>query len=201
MLPSLRSVPPPGPSSPARAATVEIEELRLVGRIGAGEMQAFEALYRLYHPRLTRFLDRMTRRPALVDEALNDTFLVVWHGACGFGARSKVSTWIFGIAYRKALKALRRFDVPLADEEADAPIEPGPEQRCSDAELKLVLLRTLDRLSPEHRAVVDLAYFHGLDYREIAEVADCPVNTVKTRMFYARRQLKALLPGPREDWL
>ena len=189
--------------SPARAALNDREEARLMARVAVGDLRAFDSLYRAYHPRLTRFVDRMTRRPALAGEVLNDTLLVVWHRAGSFNGSSKVSTWIFGIAYRKTLKALRQLDEPVEGDDADQRIEPGagPEQRVGDAELRAALSGALAGLSPAHRAVVDLAYFHGLGYREIAEIADCPEDTVKTRMFHARRRLKALLPGRKEDWL
>ena len=98
----------PSPALPGDAT--ERAEVRLLGAIAAGERHAFEMLYRAYHPRLTRFLDRMTRRPALVEEVLDDTMLVVWRRADRYNGRSKVSTWIFAIAYRTALKALQRLD-------------------------------------------------------------------------------------------
>ena len=183
--------------------SVETAEITLIGRIATGELCAFDALYRVYHPRLQRFLERLTRRPAMVDELLNDTLLVVWHSASRFNGQSKVSTWIFAIAYRKAMKALRQLDEPLESEATDyreAPT-PGPEQLASHQQLHAALTRAIDCLSPEHRAVVDLTYFHGLSYGEIAAIADCPVDTVKTRMFYARRKLKTLLAGGLEDWL
>lgn len=178
-------------------------EARLIGRIAAGELPAFEALYRDYRPRLMRFLDRMTRRPSLVEELLDDTMLVVWSRAGSYNGRSKVSTWIFAIAYRKALKALKRVDDAVEDEQMEQheASGPGPEQQVGQMELRGLLARALDSLSAEHRAVVDLTYFHGIGYREIAEIVDCPVDTVKTRMFHARRRLKALLSGRLEDWL
>jgi len=95
------------------------EELRLLESIRAGDRQAFEQLYRLYHPRLTRFLMNLVRRPQLVEEVLNDTLMVVWERADSFNGASKLSTWIFGIGYRKAMKALRRQQDPLDDPEAD----------------------------------------------------------------------------------
>jgi RNA polymerase sigma factor (sigma-70 family) len=188
---------------PAAADAAERAEARLIERIAAGELRAFEALYRAYHPRLTRFLDRVTRRPGLVEELLNDTMLVVWRRAASYNGRSKVSTWIFAIAYRKALKALARADDSVPDDAVDAPAspEPGPDEQLGRRELRALLVRALDELSAEHRAVVDLTYFHGFAYREIAHVVDCPVDTVKTRMFHARRRLKALLAGRLEGWL
>jgi RNA polymerase sigma-70 factor (ECF subfamily) len=181
----------------------ELVEARLVGRIAAGDLASFEALYRAYHPRLTRFLERVTRRPGLVEEVLDDTMLVVWKRASSYNGRSKVSTWIFAIAYRKALKALHRLDDSVADDDAalrESP-DPGPDEQLGRRELRQVLVHAMDALSPQHRAVVDLTYFHGIGYREIAHIVDCPVDTVKTRMFHARRRLKTLLAGRVEGWL
>jgi RNA polymerase sigma factor (sigma-70 family) len=188
-------------ASPKRSA--EDADVALVRRVVAGDLQAFEALYRLYHPRLDRFLSLMTTRRTVVEEALNDTMHVVWRRCDTYNQQSKVSTWIFAIAYRKALKALQRLDEPVEDEDADLQMsdEPGPEQQLGQQQMNELLLGALDALSAEHRAVVDLTYFHGADYREIALIVDCPVATVKTRMFHARRRLKALLAGRMEDWL
>ena len=184
------------------AQRVEHDEVRLISRIAAGELRAFEELYRVYYPRLTRFLERVIRRPGIVEEVLNDTMLVVWHRANGYNGRCKVSTWIFAIAYRKALKALQRFDEPVADDgEKRADDGPGPDEQVGRWQLREALTKALDGLSAEHRAVVDLTYFHGMGCREIAEIVACPVDTVKTRMFHARRRLKTLLTGTLEDWL
>ena len=145
----------------------------------------------------------MLRRPALVGEVLNDTLMVVWNRADTYNGRSKVSTWIFAIAYRKALKALRRVDEPMEDTFAErrGSDAPGPEQQLGQSQVRTLLIEALGDLSHDHRTVVDLAYFHELGYREIAEIMDCPVDTVKTRMYHARRNLKARLPGQLTDWL
>lgn len=199
----LQQGPVPLSSSSAPPAFAEEAESRLIAHVAGRDLAAFEALYRAYHPRLTRFLDRVTRRPGLVEEVLNDTMFVVWNAAARFSGESKVSTWIFAIAYRTALKALRRVDATFgADDaglEAMESAEPGPEEQFARRELRAALLHALDGLSPAHRAVVDLTYFHGMGYRDIAAVVDCPVDTVKTRMFHARRRLRSLLAG--QDWL
>ena len=88
-----------------RAEGSEANEVRLIGQIAGGDRLAFTQLYRAYFPRLTRFLDRMTRKPTLIEEIINDTLLVVWQKAASFNHTSKVSTWVFAIAYRKALKS------------------------------------------------------------------------------------------------
>ncbi|MBS0444310.1 MAG: sigma-70 family RNA polymerase sigma factor [Proteobacteria bacterium] len=195
--------------SPARergktaAQPSEDEEVRLIRRTAGGELRAFEALFRLYHPRVSRFLERVTRRPSLVEELLNDTMLVVWRRADSYNGASKVSTWIFAIAYRKALKALKHHDEPMEDGAADERPGPGPspEQYLVRDQSRAALARALDDLSAAHRAVIALTYFHDMGYQEISEIVDCPVDTVKTRAFHARRRLKLLLAGSLEDWL
>jgi len=179
------------------------DDARLIARIVTGDRRAFEALYRLYYPRLSHFLIRMLRRPTVVEEVLNDTLLIVWNKAETYNGLSKVSTWIFAIAYRRALKALRRVDDPMEDTFAEyrESGEPGPEQLLGRSQVSVLLTEALTGLSNDHRTVVDLAYFHEMGYREIAEIMDCPVDTVKTRMYHARRNLRASLSGQLTDWL
>jgi len=179
------------------------DERELLARVAAGDLQAFERLYRLYQPRLSRFLTTLLRRPQLIEEVLDDTMMVVWQTADRFRGSSKPSTWIFAIAYRKAHKARLRWPDPVEDSEHDIRIsdEPAPDEGLHHRTLHDSLMRAMDQLSADHRAVVDLTYFHGLGYREIAEIVDCPVDTVKTRMFHARRRLKQALGGKLRDWL
>jgi RNA polymerase sigma-70 factor (ECF subfamily) len=193
----------PAPRPPGWGRTSELDEQRLLQGVVARQVPAFDALYRCYHPRLSRFLDRMTHRPDLVEELLNDTMFVVWMRAATYNGQSKVSTWIFAVAYRKALKALQGQDDPVADDDVDRRESEGqgPEQLLGQRQLREGLLSAMAKLSPEHRAVIDLTYFHGADYREIAQIVDCPEATVKTRMFHARRRLRGLLTGALENWL
>jgi RNA polymerase sigma-70 factor (ECF subfamily) len=179
------------------------DEARLLRRVAEKDVRAFEALYRIYHPRLTRFVVHLIRRPALAEEVLDETMLAVWARPEGYDGSCKVSTWIFAIAYRKALNAIRRDNPPVEDPRSAerASDEPGPEQRLGDRQVGAVLASAMAGLSPDHRAVVDLTYFHEMGYREISEIMDCPVDTVKTRMFHARRHLRRALPGALSDWL
>ena len=178
-------------------------ELRLLAQIRAGDAAAFEELYRLYHPRLTRFLLRFIRRPQLAEEVLNDTLMVVWERADTFQGTSKLSTWIFGIAYRKAMKGLRRHDEPVEDRDLEllASEAAGPEDAMGQNRAQILLKQAMNELSADHQMVLDLTYYHEMGYREIAEIMDCPVDTVKTRMFHARRHLKKRLAGELEDWV
>ena len=178
-------------------------EAFLVSRILARDRRAFQELYESYRPKLSHFVMRLVKRPPLVEEVVNDTMMVVWDGLERFKGESKLSTWVFAIAYRKGMKALTRNDDPVEDNmlEAVASSQPGPEQNAADVQRQISLRRAMDQLSADHRAVVDLTYFHEMGYREISEIMDCPVDTVKTRMFHARRHLKTLLSGDSSDWL
>jgi len=169
------------------------DEARLLRQVAGGDRAAFRALFFVYHRRLARFLHRMIRERESVEELVNDTMLVVWQRAADFRGASRPSTWILGIAYRRALKALERASArptePLESwtEHVDA-AEADP--LAAAAERSQWIDQALDALSPEHRLVIELAYYMGLSCEEIAGVAECPVATVKTRMFYARQRLR-----------
>ena len=187
-----------GAAIPAASAGVtDANDVRLIGQVAAGDRQAFEVLYRRYFPRLTRFLHGMTRSVPLIEEIVNDTLLVVWQKARTFDGSCKASTWIFAIAYRKACKAIKALDEPL-DLDPDL-LEGDPDQQPEHAldrkHVQRMINAALDDLPAPQRAVVHLTYHHEMGYADIAAIMNCPVNTVKTRMFHARRRLKLLLAG------
>jgi len=193
-------------ASPPRAGAARaegVEERELIERVRGRELAAFERLYRLYQPRLTRFLSNVVQRPQVLEEVVDDTMMVVWETAGNFRGASKLSTWIFSIAYRKALKARVRWPDPVEEDPRDnrTSDEPGPDVQLEHDRLHDTLVAAMDSLSADHRAVVDLTYFHSMGYREIAEIMNCPVDTVKTRMFHARRRLREALGGTSADWL
>jgi RNA polymerase sigma-70 factor (ECF subfamily) len=179
-------------------------DLALLERIGNGDRKALHSLYTTYYHPLLRFIYRITGRLDLAQEGVNDVMLVVWRSGRSFGRRSTVSTWIMGIAYRKAFK-LKAASRRWTDRFAGAPFEDvlersdGLAEQSDDGDLRDLLDEALRHLSAEHRAVVELTYFYGCSYEEIAAIAACPVNTVKTRMFHARAKLKKLLPALGKD--
>lgn len=188
----------------ADAARAEgADERELIERVRGRELAAFERLYRLYRPRLTRFLSNVVQRPQVLEEVVDDTMMVVWETAGNFRGASKLSTWIFSIGYRKALKARVRWPDPVEEDPRDnrTSDEPAPDEQLQQDRLHDALVTAMDSLSPDHRAVVDLTYFHSMGYREIAEIMHCPVDTVKTRMFHARRRLREAIGGTSADWL
>jgi RNA polymerase sigma-70 factor (ECF subfamily) len=174
---------------------VSTNETHLIGLVADGDLHAFELLYRHYFSKLTRFLHRITWQPDLIEEIVNDTMLVVWQRAWAFDGSCQLSTWIFAIAYRTALKALRGRDEAVAFDFETAPDETAliPEEQAQRDETRDELRQALGFLPFEQRTVVCLTYFHELGYEEIAAIMNCPVNTVKTRMFHARRRLETLL--------
>lgn len=188
-------------TSARRARSAEPEEAHLVSRVAQGDEVAFEVLFRRYQPRLRRVVERMTRRSHLVDEILNDTMLVVWRKAHTFNLRSKVSTWIIGIALRRGLKALVTRDeaTGLDPDDIAMPAECEPESQLLQREMQVRLRGALGALPAQQRAVMELTFYEGYTYREIATQIGCPVDTVKTRVFHARRRLKELLAERREE--
>jgi len=175
----------------------DAEHLALLKRIAVKDRVAFEKLYKRMHPQLTRYLSRMLRRPELVEEVVSDTLFVVWEKASGFEGRSKVSTWITGISYLKGIKALdklKKMPEQNAEEIHEYDDLADSHNLISKIGLDEWLASGLDRISADQRSVVELTYFSGHSYQEIAEIMNCPVNTVKTRMFHARKRLAKLLP-------
>lgn len=188
---------PPSPSSATLAAKASASaDLALIRRIAEQERSALEALYYAYHRRLSRFLGRMTRRQDLVDEAINDTFYIVWQKAAEFRGESQVSTWLMGIAYRCTLKTLRQGgsgpmeSMPLEEDE-----QQGSSEVAAAHELLDWVSKGLAYLPEEQRMTMELAYCLGHSLEEIAAIMDCPVSTVKARMFHARMKLRNLLPA------
>jgi len=170
-------------------------EACLIARVAGGDRRAFEALYRAYHPRLTRFLRRMTQSAALIDEIVNDTLLAVWRKAATFDGSSKVSTWVFAIGYRRACNALRALDEPVEtlDDDREGLDSHRPDWQLDQQRLAHAVDAALATLPLAQRAAFQLTFYHDMSYTEIAEIMECPVNTVKTRMFHTRKRLAALL--------
>jgi RNA polymerase sigma-70 factor (ECF subfamily) len=165
----------------------------LLAAVAAGSRQALEELYLSYHRRLARFLSRFTPRYENVEEIINDTFMVVWQNAKDFRYASQVSTWIIGIAYRTALKSVRR----QKNHTAAQSLDDYPEQTVDptfETEVQDWLKHGMSRLPAEQRLTLELAYHMGHSLEEIAVITECPVGTVKARMFHAREKLRQSLP-------
>jgi RNA polymerase sigma-70 factor (ECF subfamily) len=179
-------------SVPAKACSAESDSELLIA-IAAGSRRALEELYLGYQRRLARFLSRFTQRSENIEEIINDTFMVVWRNANDFRSASQVSSWIFGIAYRTALKSIRRQKSHSAarsfDECREQTVDP-----VLETELQDWVMHGLNRLPDEQRLAMELAYHMGHSLIEIAEITGVPIGTVKARMFHARQKLRQYLP-------
>ena len=162
-------------------------ELALLKRVAQRDRDAISDLYQLYHPRLFKFVFGLTHSYTTADELVNDIMLIVWQQAGAFRGDSKVSTWIFGIAYRQAIRSLtRRRKAPSQHAHAE---EPAYDDRV-EVETRDWVWRGLHTLPYPQQLSMVLVFYYGLSYQETAEVAGCSVNTIKTRMFHARRKLR-----------
>jgi RNA polymerase sigma-70 factor (ECF subfamily) len=167
----------------------------LLQRMSAGDRAALGVLYRSYHGRLCRFLSRLTRRADVIEEAINDCFWIAWQKAGSFHGDSRVSTWIMGIAYRCGLKALRQHGDEPVDDDAMPEDRMPSHDPDDDRELRDWLGKGLDRLSVDQRVVIELVYGVGHSLDDVAVIMQCPVGTVKARLFHARVKLRNVLPA------
>ena len=152
---------------------------------------AMETLYRHYQDRLVPFLYRLTHDRALIEETYNEVMLKVWRKAHQYKGQSMVSSWIFSIGYRTCLRMIKkaqRGEFASSDSLAfDAAHEGDNPLR------ERMVHQALGQLSPDHRMVLELAYFQGLATQEIAQIVGRPVNTVKTRLHHARNKMRDIL--------
>lgn len=185
--------------SETKAKIENDEDLAALKRIAAGDVEAFQALYRRYQPKTYRFIYALLRDEQYTEEVTNDVMMVVWKNASDFRGEAKVSTWIMGIAHRMGCKQIERLKRERLRKEK---LQESDWQNVDDHAKQLMdaqwLDSGLDRLSVDHRMVVELSLHIGHSYEEISEIVGCPVNTVKTRMFHAKRQLQQHLKEMKE---
>ena len=168
----------------------------LIGRIATGDRLAMQVLFARYHVRVFRFVVRLVRDEATAEDVISEVFLDVWRQAGRFEGRSTVSTWLLAIARFKAISTLRRrLDGELDEETASAIEDPtdDPGTALEKKDKSAMIRKCLLGLSAEHREIIDLVYYHEKSVGEVAEIVGIPENTVKTRMFYARKRLAELL--------
>ncbi|HEY88245.1 MAG TPA: sigma-70 family RNA polymerase sigma factor [Thermoflexia bacterium] len=177
---------------PVDDSSADVELLALSSR---GDADAFELLYQRHNRALYNYLLRLIHRPTVAEELLQEVFLAAWKAAAKFRGEAKVKNWLFRIAHHRAVSWLRRNreEFTLDDEIPNEPVTSQAERSVEDSWRIEQLHIALDKLSPTHRAVLELAFFHEMNYAEIAKIMGCPIGTVKSRMSYARRNLSAHL--------
>jgi len=179
-----------------RRQASDTSDVALLRSISAGDKHAMRILFTRHNVRVFRFLLRFVADRSVAEELVSEVFLDVWRQAGRFEGRSEVTTWVLAIARYKALSALRRRSTEELGEDVAAAIEDpkdGPEVTIRNRQTSEILLDCLKELSPAHREVIDLVYYHEKSIDEVAEIAGIPPNTVKTRMFYARKRIAELM--------
>jgi RNA polymerase sigma-70 factor (ECF subfamily) len=185
----------PAAGSSSRVASACSDDM-LVARIAGGDRLAMQILFARHRVAVYRWLVRIARDEALAEDLLSEVFLDVWRQAAKFQARSSVSTWLLAIARYKALSARRRrVDAELTEAIATTIADSGddPELALQKKTRDELLRRALAKLPAEHSGVIDLVYYHGKSVRDVADILGIPEATVKSRMFYARKKLAALM--------
>jgi RNA polymerase sigma-70 factor, ECF subfamily len=168
-------------------------DVALIDAIAHRDQLAFRELHARYYHGIARFVRATTCRPDLVNEITNDTLWVVWQGATRFRRESKVSTWIMGIARNLSLAALRSFRRRRENASGGLEEEQGYEP-WSQTDVAEWLWEALARLPAQQCTVLKMFYGLGQSCEEISQALNCPLGTVKTRMFHGRRNLRELLP-------
>jgi RNA polymerase sigma-70 factor, ECF subfamily len=168
----------------------------LIKQIADGNKLAMRALFARHQVRVYRFALRIVRDTALADDVVSEVFIDAWQHAGRFEGRSTVSTWLLGITRHKALTAANRRQTESIDSEtAMNVVDPGntPEAELGQKDTGAVIRRCVASLTAEHAEIIDLVYYQEKSIKEIVEILGIPENTVKTRMFYARKRLAALV--------
>jgi RNA polymerase sigma-70 factor, ECF subfamily len=184
------------------SAKLSASDEDLIGRIAQGDRLAMQVLFARHQVRLYRFVLRFVRSQSAAEDVVSEVFLDVWRQADRFERRSAVSTWLLAIARFKALSSMRRKPDEELDEETAGAIEDGsddPEVSVQKKDKGEALRACLQKLSPEHREVIDLVYYHEQSVEDVARIVGIPEATVKTRMFYARKQMSKLLKAAGVD--
>ena len=181
-------------SGQGRAASPSDETL--IKQIAAGDKSALHVFFTRHHVKVYRFILRIVRDASLAEDTVNETFIDAWRHADRYAGRASVASWLIGIARHRALDAARRRPTESLDSEAaQNAIDPAhdPEAELGRKDTGAVVRDAIAALSREHAEIIDLVYYQEKSIREIAEILGIPESTVKTRMFYARKRLAALV--------
>ncbi len=173
------------------------DEIAWIRQVAQGDEGAFGRLFRCYAPRIFRFALSYLNDRSQAEEVVQETMIAVWKSAKSYKEQSQVSSWILGIARNKALDRARarQREPELLQERLDRrmSMRATPEQIVWRETQVERVRAALDQLSPEHREVIMLAFYNDLSYSEIAQILNCPEGTVKSRVYYAKEQLKKIL--------
>ena len=180
--------------------TPPVEDLDLIRRMQAGDDDAVRDLYALYGQRLHAYALRLTDDPATAEDVTQNTLVTAWRTARSFRGEGRLIAWLLGIVHHTAMKAIRNSTNYLDDmgEETVSENQPSPEEQAQVRDERRWVRQGMQRLSSEHRAVLELIFYQGLSLNEAAHVLDVPLGTVKSRLSYARNHLRGVLTRTEE---
>ena len=191
----------PGSVSAQRPSTKEMSDHELIRLIAADDNNAMRVLFARHNVRVFQFAVRIVGNEATAEDVVSEVFVDVWRNASRFEGRSQVATWILGIARHKALAAARRRSIGQFDDDIALIEDPadGPEIAAQKADRSAILRECLEQLSPAHREIIDLVYYHEKSIPEVATILGILHDTAKTRLFYARKHIAKRLKGASLD--
>lgn len=167
----------------------------LLSQIAAGEADALQALYHRYGKRMYAYSLRLVNHPQTAEDVLQESMLAVWQNASKYRHQGRVIAWLLAIVHNKAMRTFRRkpsLDLENFERYLPDPA-PLPDEKASQSEHKDLLRDGLHHLSVEHRTILELVFYQGLSLKETAQVLGCPLGTVKSRLSYAKENLKGVL--------
>jgi RNA polymerase sigma-70 factor (ECF subfamily) len=176
-------------------------DLDLIRRMAAGDENAMREIYAAYGQRVFAYAMRLTGDHAAAEDVTQETLVIAWRTAGKFRGQGRLIAWLLGIVHHTAMKTLRHTTEPLETIEETVPEQnPSPEEQAQVQDIKRWVRQGLQDLSIEHRAVLELVFYQGLTLHEVAEVCQCPLGTVKSRLNYARQHLRGVLSRSEENW-
>jgi RNA polymerase sigma-70 factor, ECF subfamily len=194
----------PWATEPAQSSMLQYaDDLDLIRRLKAGDDDAVRELYLRYGQRLYAYALRLTNNPAAAEDVTQNTLITVWRTVGSFRGEGRLIAWLLGIVHHTAMKSIREAsaNVDQSAEETLPDRQPSPQEQAEGREMKRWVQDGLASLSLEHRTVLELVFYQGLSLSEVAEVLDCPLGTVKSRLSYARQHLRGVLTRMEESRL
>jgi len=181
--------------------TVQEQDLDLICRMASGDENAMREIYATYGQRLFAYALRLTNDHAMAEDVTQETLVIAWHTAGKFRGDGRLIAWLLGIVHHTAMKMMRHTAEPLESiEETVTGGKASPEEQAQVEEMKRWVRKGLQDLSAEHRAVLELVFYQGLTLNEVADICQCPLGTVKSRLNYARAHLRGVLSRTEEVW-
>lgn len=170
-------------------------EKALLSRIAAGEPGALQELYQRYAKQMYTYSFRLVNDPQIAEDVLQESLLAVWQSAHKYRHQGRVIAWLLAIVHNKSMRTFRRKPALNMESFEHQLPDPAPrlEERASQHDRKTLLRDGLNQLSVEQRTVLELVFYQGLSLQETAQVLGCPLGTVKSRLSYAKENLKGVL--------